>query len=211
MKKILLITGLGLILSTGLNAQSPVMQGSILLDPYIGFPTSNALYNNAEDANWTNYKVNGGQLSFGGRFEYMIADDLGIGIDGNFVTCGYNYDNLDTMSIYDPNTGTYSDSISAYNYDYTAKRARVMVRINKHIVQTETVDAYIGIGAGYRFINRTWQRDGVDDLTQEEALIPIACRLGIGARFYFTENIGAHIELGALGGSVIQAGVAVKF
>ena len=87
MKKILLIAGFGFIMSPSLFAQSPVMQGSILIDPYIGFPTSNALYNNGDG---DNYKVNGGQLSYGGRFEYMIADDFGIGIDGNFVTCGFN-------------------------------------------------------------------------------------------------------------------------
>ena len=210
MKKIFLIAGFGFIMSPSLFAQSPVMQGSILIDPYIGFPTSNSMWNNGGDGE-DNYKVNGGQLSYGGRFEYMIADDFGIGIDANFVTCGYNFDQIDSISVYDPNTGTYSDSITSNNYDYTAKRTRIMVRINKHIVQTETVDAYIGVGAGYRLMSRVWQTNGVNDLEQEEALIPIACRLAIGARFYFTDNIGAHIELGALGGSVIQAGVAVKF
>jgi len=205
MKKILLIAGFGFIMSPSLFAQSPVMQGSILIDPYIGFPTSNAIYNNGDG---DNYKVNGGQLSYGGRFEYMIADDFGIGLDGNFVTCGFNYDS--TYQAYSQNTGNF-DSTVTDNYDYTAKRARIMIRLNKHIVQTETVDAYIGIGAGYRLINRTSMTNGVIDGEQEEALLPISCRFAVGARFYFTDNIGAHIELGALGGSVIQAGVAVKF
>jgi hypothetical protein len=39
----------------------------------------------------------------------------------------------------------------------------------------------------------------------------VALRIAIGAKVYFTQNIGAHIELGAFGGGLLQAGLSVKF
>jgi hypothetical protein len=43
------------------------------------------------------------------------------------------------------------------------------------------------------------------------ALIPIALRLSIGTRIYFTNNIGGMIELGAFGGALLQFGISAKF
>ncbi len=207
MKKKLLLFGLAILTSTISIAQTPVTVGSNLIDPYIGFPTSNVIWDNGTELN---YKINGGHLSYGARAEYMIAGDIGIGFDVNYVRCGYNYDVDSTYSTYNGLTGTFEDSTARDNYDYLAQRTRLMVRINKHFVQTDKVDAYIGVGAGYKVTKRDWKTNGVATLEQEEALIPIACRIAIGARLYFTQNIGAHIELGAFGGGIIQAGVAVK-
>ena len=75
MKKKILLFSLGLMISTITIAQTPVMTGNILFDPYFGIPTGNILWNNGSG---DNYKVNGGQFAYGGRLEYMIADDLGI-------------------------------------------------------------------------------------------------------------------------------------
>ena len=207
MKKTLLLFGLMLLTSTFSIAQSPVTMGSILIDPYVGFPTSNVIWDNGSELN---YKINGGHLSYGARAEYMIAGDIGIGFDVNYVRCGYNYDANDTTYTWNQVSGQYDTTLSMNNYDYLAQRTRIMVRLNKHFVQTDQVDAYIGVGAGYKLTKRDWKTNGEATLEQEEALIPIACRIAIGARFYFTQNIGAHIELGAFGGGIIQAGVAVK-
>ena len=86
-----------------------------------------------------------------------------------------------------------------------------MIRLNKHIVQNDQMDAYIGAGVGYRMINRVASTNGEPDSEQEEAVIPVAFRLAFGARFFFTDNLGAHIELGAWGGAPIQFGLALKF
>ena len=83
-----------------------------------------------------------------------------------------------------------------------------MLRMNKHIVQNDLVDAYVGAGVGYRYVNR--KVEGIDD-EQDGALIPVAFRLAFGARFFFTENLGAHVELGAWGGAPLQMGLSLKF
>ena len=105
-------------------------------------------------------------------------------------------------------TDTFSDSTYTENYGLTTKRMRVMLRMNKHIVQNDLVDAYVGAGVGYRYVNR--KLEGLDD-EQDGALIPVAFRLAFGARFFFTENLGAHVELGAWGGAPLQMGLSLKF
>ena len=210
MKKKILLFSLGLMISSISIAQTPVMTGNILFDPYFGIPTGNILWNNGGDTG-DNYKVNGGQFAYGGRLEYMIADGLGLGVDVNYVKTGYSYDSVSVNYNYNATTGQYDTLLNSGLYDYTAQKTRIMVRINKHFVQTDNVDAYFGVGAGYRLVSRAYSYDGEPLAEQDEALIPVSFRLALGARFYFTQNIGAHIELGAFGGQVIQAGLALKF
>jgi opacity protein-like surface antigen len=213
MKK--LFTILALVFVGNSFAQTVVGQGNFVLDPYIGFPQTNSI-RQAPD-NSINYKLNGGLLSYGLRFEYMLADNFGIGADVNYVISGANYDYRDTNLVYNESTNNYDPVIGIYNYDYTAKKLRMMVRMNYHFVQNERVDAYAGFGAGYRTVSRSWSTTNSMDnenpfsLDQEKALIPIALRVAIGTRIYFTDNIGAMIELGAGGGALLQFGISAKF
>lgn len=192
----------------------PVQQGNVIIDPYIGFPQSNA--SRTQPDNSTNYKLNGGLLSFGGRAEYMLADNFGIGLDINYVKSGSNYNLADSSLLYSVNSGFYDSLvINSYNWDYTAKKTRMMVRLNYHFVQNDRVDAYVGFGAGYKMVSRKWtieDPNGTSDgLEQEKSLIPVALRIAIGTRIYFTQNIGAMIELGAGGGALLQFGLSAKF
>jgi hypothetical protein len=212
MKKILLFMGV-ISLGTNAMAQLQVEQGNIIIDPYIGVPNwaNSIIYNQVSEENSgaTDYKVNGGALSYGGRVEYMVADDFGVGVDINYEVSGYNFN--DTVFVYEPISGTYTTT--KYNYDYKAKKLRAMFRLNYHFVQNERVDAYTAFAAGYKNVNRTFgtnDPNGVnDDLTG--ALVPVTFRLAVGARIYFTNNIGAHVELGAFGGGLLQFGISAKF
>ena len=208
MKKLLLVLTIIAGTTFSASAQSPVMKGNILIDAGIGWPTGNVIFSEDGDGTWENYSRTGGPFAFGGRLEYMVADGFGIGLDGNYVTTGYSYDQVFTTQVYDPNTDTFSDSSYTENYGLTTKRMRVMLRMNKHIVQNDLVDAYIGAGVGYKYVNR--KLEGLDD-EQDGALLPVAFRLAFGARFFFTENIGAHVELGAWGGAPLQMGLSLKF
>ena len=208
MKKLLLVLTIIAGTTFSASAQSPVMKGNILIDAGIGWPTGNVIFSDDGNGTWENYSRTGGPFAFGGRLEYMVADGFGIGLDGNYVTTGYSYDQEFTTQVFDLNTGNFSDSSYTENYGLTTKRMRVMLRMNKHIVQNDLVDAYIGAGVGYRYVNR--KLEGIDD-EQDGALIPVAFRLAFGARFFFTENLGAHVELGAWGGAPLQMGLSLKF
>lgn len=212
MKKVLLI--MGAVFFTGAAmAQSPTREGNFIIDGYAGIPNwaNSILYNNydGDQSGVENYKLNGGLLSYGGRVEYLVADNFGVGVDVNYEVSGFNYDALDSTFI--PATSTYA--VEKRNYDYKAKKLRVMARFNYHFVQTDRVDAYAGFAGGYKHVNRVFSTDDPDYVSEEAtgALIPVTLRLALGTRVYFTENIGAMVELGAFGGALLQFGISAKF
>jgi len=213
MKRIFTIIGATFLSMSSLNAQTQVEQGNFIIDPYAGIPNwaNSILYNqyDGDDATVHNYKINGGLLSYGGRFEYMISDNMGVGADVNYEVSGFNYD-YDTV-VYNATTTNY-DPVT-YNLDYRAKKLRAMFRLNYHFVQNDRVDAYAGFAGGYKYVNRVYTTsnpNGYDD-NLSGALIPVAFRIAIGTRVYFTDNIGAMVELGAFGGALLQFGVSAKF
>ena len=214
MKRLLTLVG-AICFGSALNAQTPVEQGNFIIDGYAGIPNwANAiLYNNVEpDENQSNvqdYKVNGSMLSYGGRFEYMVADNMGVGADINYEVSGFNYD-YDAFTGYD---GSGNPIYSTYNIDYRAKKLRIMARLNYHFVQNDRVDVYSGFAGGYKSVNRVTETTdpNYNDSELNGALIPVSFRLAIGTRVYFTNNIGAMVELGAFGGALFQFGLSAKF
>ncbi len=218
MKKLLLIAGFSIGLVT-VNAQ--LMRGNFIIDPYIGVPNwaNSLLYSQYDGTNMdvTNYQTIGSALSYGGRLEYMIADKVGIGADINYEVSGYSYDYTDYQYdasgavIYingDPQYRTYTD-------EYTAKKLRAMFRLNFHFFQSDKVDVYSGFAAGYKSVNREFTTTPSNAYSTNEsfnqALVPVTARLAIGSKIYFTQNIGAHVELGVFGGGLIQFGLSAKF
>jgi hypothetical protein len=206
----------------GVSAKAQMMQGSFSVDPYIGVPNwANSIFFNQYEGNQTNvqdYKVVGSMLSYGGRFEYMASDRVGVGADVNYEVSGYSYKFDDY--VYDENNNKLTDAngdflINQYQTQYTAKKLRAMFRLNYHFVQEEKIDMYAGFAGGYKSANRASETNpttsSYTDANLDGALIPVSLRVAIGAKMYFTQNIGAHVELGAFGGGLLQAGLSVKF
>jgi hypothetical protein len=147
----------------------------------------------------------------------MIADKVGVGADINYEVSGFSFDYIDYQYdasgdvIYvngDPQYTSYTDK-------YTAKKLRAMFRLNYHFFQSDKVDVYTGFAAGYKSVNREFTTTPSNPMSTNEsfnqALIPISGRLAIGTKIYFTQNIGAHVELGVFGGGLIQFGLSAKF
>jgi len=198
-------------LTFGINnsAVAQVEQGSIMIDPYVGFPTANAWWGQALSLSnaTSDFSTAGSPVSFGGRFEYMVADNFGLGLDVNYAIAGYKYSDAE-YSI--DTAGNYV----AGEFKYTSKKLRAMLRLNYHFVQTETVDVYFGVGAGYKHVVRTAAWDGLiddNDASVTGSFLPVAFRIALGGRYYFHPNIGMNFELGLGGGGILQAGLAVKF
>jgi hypothetical protein len=219
MKKILLSLGFAA-LSTFTFAQ--MAQGSISIDPYIGIPNfSNSVLYKDEPSDLTDvqeYNVVGSMLSYGGRVEYMISDQVGVGADVNYVEAGFAVKFQDF--VYDSNGAAVQNANGDYLYtnyrsEYSVKRLRAMFRLNYHFVQSEKVDMYTGFAGGYLNTSRTIETNPTNSKYEDDqlggALIPVAIRIAVGAKMYFTQNIGAHVELGAFGGGILQAGLSVKF
>jgi hypothetical protein len=206
----------------GVSAKAQMGQGNISIDPYIGVPNwANSLIYNQYEGDQTNiqdYQVVGSMLSYGGRIEYMASDKVGIGADVNYEVSGYSYKFDDY--VYDANGNAQTDAngdflINQYQTQYTAKKLRAMFRLNYHFVQEEKLDMYAGFAGGYKSVNRASETNpttsSYTDANLDGALVPVTLRIAIGAKMYFTQNIGAHVELGAFGGGLLQAGLSVKF
>ena len=186
------------------NAQA-VSKGSIIIDPYYGFPNFGKSI--ADDIQGTGLTVKG-LGPCGLRFEYMVADKLGLGVDFIYNSYSVSYD--DTVSTYNSSTNQYESN--TYNYKLGMQRIRPQVRLNYHFVRTDAVDSYIGFGAGGNI--RTWSAESTEpnfeDTSDQGTLLPVSMRIALGTRFYFTDNIGLNLELG-LGGPVLSTGLSVKF
>ena len=226
MKKILLIAGFGFIMSSSLFAQA-VMQGNIITDLYIGGPNMKNMntYNDPElsfvdglvpfytdEMVDGTFKTLGGLLSYGGRVEYLVSDKFGIGADVNWMKVGFEAQVAD--SLYSTQTMQY-DSVSIYNVGKTKSTTRAMVRLTYHFIQNDKVDAYTAFAGGLKMVNRVITNDSPYGSSEpalgSDALVPVSLRIAIGTRIYFTENIGMNLELGLLGGSILQGGISVKF
>lgn len=186
-------------------------EGDVIVDVYGGYPNwaNVLLWSNYQgtDATVSNYQVKGSPLSYGARVEYMTAPNFGLGLDVGMETSGFefNYNKQDTLT----------NQVLTYHASYTAKKTRAMIRMNFHFAQSEKVDAYFGVGAGYKYVNRSIvsNEPGYDnnDLFVKGAMLPLAFRASVGSRFFFTPNFGGMLELGLGGGGLIQFGLTGKF
>jgi opacity protein-like surface antigen len=205
MKKVLTFIGAALIATIGFNntAVAQVEQGNVIIDLYYGYPNFGKKL--ADGINNASSDITVGGIGPAGiRVEYMLADNFGLGVD--FI---YNSTNLsftaDSLNL----DGTVNRS---YDVKTSMQRVRVMLRANYHFVQTDVMDAYVGFGAGSN--NRFWGLNTDYPDYEDESIgataIPVSARIALGTRFYFTDNIGANVELG-IGGPLISGGLSLKF
>jgi outer membrane scaffolding protein for murein synthesis (MipA/OmpV family) len=199
MKKLLL--SLTLVFSAGvaqnLNAQA-VEQGNMTFDVYYGFPnlTGSLAKSISTDSELTVKSLG----PIGGKFEYMVSDKMGVGLETNYSSTTVTYTEFDSF-----------DSTN-YEYNWSITSIRFMPRWNIHFGSSDNFDGYFGIAAGY--LARTYKDSSTDPnytSTSISGAFPFALRLAVGGRYYFTDNIGLHMELGFGGGALIHGGFAFKF
>lgn len=183
------------------NAQA-VEEGNILFDVYYGFPnlygtTFKKAYANSGAEENVKIKSLG---PIGLRGEYMMSDKIGLGLD-----IGFNNTTL---------TYTEFDSYDNKDYEYTFKTQKIgaMVTFNFHFLESnDNLDAYFMVGAGYG--NRSFTFESTDpDYTDDsvDGIIPVASRVGVGMRYFFTDNIGLNLNLGLGQGGLINGGLSIK-
>ncbi len=195
--------------STSVQAQA-VEQGNVIVDAYYGFPNLyTAVFKTAyaNSGSEVNLKI-GGLGPIGIRAEYMVADKIGIGIDAGFNNSKISYS--EETTIYNDVTGNF-DPVT-YDYDFTTQKIGFMATFNYHFLDNDKVDAYAVLGAGYG--NRTFKFESTDPSYTEgsiASLIPVASKIGVGMRYFFTDNIGANLALGFGQGGIVNVGLSAKF
>jgi opacity protein-like surface antigen len=178
-------------------------QGSIIIDPYYGYPNFGKSFASSLSSSSSDIKI-GGIGPAGIRAEYMLADKFGMGID-------FIYNSL-TTSYFEDSIGVDGKITQSYEAKYAMQRFRVQLRMNYHFIENDNIDAYVGFGAGtnIRRYSFTSDKPGSSSPAESGSLIPVSMRFALGMRYYFTENIGFNTELG-LGGPMISAGLSLRF
>jgi len=184
------------------NAQA-VEEGNILIDVYYGFPnlygaTFKSLY--ANSGSETNVDISSlGPLGL--RGEYLISDKIGLGLDLGFNNTKLTYTQHDDFDNKD------------YDYDYKTQKIGAMVTFNYHFLESnDNLDAYFMVGAGYG--NRSFTFSSTDPNYSEasvKSIIPVASRIGVGMRYFFTDNIGLNLAIGFGQGGLVNGGLSLKF
>jgi hypothetical protein len=199
MKKLLFV--FAMVAGTTFSASAQVQQGTILVDAYYGMPNlyKSAFQSLVSAADATNVQ-SGGIGPLGVRAEWLAAEKFGVGID---VCYSDAYVSEDAMG---------SDGMM-YSYEIRSPKIGIMATMNYHFVSTETVDFYFIAGGGWKNRTLTSTTDDPNYTTDsiDMSLLNIAARVGVGARIFFTENIGINLGVGFGQGSIFNGGVSMKF
>ena len=130
------------------------------------------------------------QNHLGGRIEYLLWSNIGLGVEYTYAAFSFKFQGSKT------------------NYSLAVfKKQRVLAKFNFHFATSEKLDPYLTAGIGYS--STKLFSDEPDYIPETVNVLPVALRVGIGLRYFFSDFIGMHIEAG-LGGPLMQAGVSFK-
>lgn len=187
-------------LTVAFTGNVKAQEGKLILDTYYGYGSLyNAVFkalveNNASNSNFT------GVGPLGVRGEFMISKKVGFGIDIAYSSSMISY--------------SQTDFLTNEIYDASIKTAKlgIMPTFNYHFVAGEKFDSYFTVGLGYG--NRTFSAKsdyaGYQSPTYKSTF-PVASRIGVGMRYYFTENLGLNLGMGLGQGGLLNAGISARF
>ncbi len=144
-----------------------------------------------------NVGVGIGTLYWGSGF----SNDIGVN-----PTASYEYGATDKISV----GGEVSYSGVKFNYgDGTIKYSGTLIgaRGSYHFATSEKLDPYFGLVLGYVTVS-VKDKGGFAGSAKASGL---GWGAHLGARYYFSDNVGVHAELGYSGFSILTAGVSFKF
>lgn len=137
-----------------------------------------------------NSNYNGG-VPFGVSYEKGITDDISVGgnfdyLSANFGSGGYDF----------KFTALYLAARGSYHFNELLK------------IKSEKIDLYAGPSLGYRIFS--WKDDfgGSSGNTYGSGIF---IGVHIGGKYYFTDKVGAFLEVGDVGSTNARIGVAFKF
>ena len=129
-----------------------------------------------------------GGIPLGASLEFGITDDISVGANVDYLS--YKY---------------------ASDFKFTAVYfgARANYHFNEILnINNNNVDLYGGLTLGYRSF--TWKDSNFENTLGKSYGSQIYLGAQIGGKYYFSDNVGAFLELGELGSSNARIGVAFK-
>ena len=186
------------------KGQSTISLGYGFLSPYKTLFKLSSLYGSSSAGVTTKYSSLG---PIGLTYEYGASEKISAGVQ-------IAYGTIKNVSTEKDGLGNGKDYITTQKLDQLS----VILRGNYHFGSSPKFDPYIGLGLGYgNFKYKTTSNDPTDNdaFFTQYYKISVPTSFGItgqvGAKYYFSDNIGAYAELGYLAGSFAQIGVTAKF
>jgi opacity protein-like surface antigen len=199
MKKLFLVFFSGAIFASFNTAQAQVFeQGSNHLNAGYGIGLGYGRILKAYDV-YDGYKFSG----FGPAilsFERGVTDNIGIGASISYSTYGASW--------------VQKSYLSSYDYSYRWTTFSILARGAYHFrISNDKFDPYVGLGLGFMKFGYKWTSSdpNFNETTNSVSLgSPFGYQIFAGARYMFTDNIGAYAEIG-FGLSVANFGLTFKF
>lgn len=161
----------------------------IIVDGFYGYPYLMGIYLKqylADSLGVTNSK---NFNHFGVRFEYMKWKRIGLGMEYTNALLTFKY-------------------LGAGGYHKAGVlRQRLLAKFNFHFATGEKIDPYLTAGFGYANTKIYTEEPGIKSETM--SLLPLAFRIGMGMRYFFTDRLGINAEVG-LFGPPAQIGLSFK-
>lgn len=190
--------------STTSNAQA-FQEGDFIVSAGYGISTTGRAVLKSFETSGAEIDITGHNPIFA-KFEYAISEKWGIGVNYFNSSIGfkqtYDYTTID---------GNGNESVNRYTDEYTYKVQAFSLRFNRHWEVTEEFDIYFGFGGGPK-TGKFSSKSNNPDYTENsfDTPIPFAMEATMGARYYFTPNIGVYAEVG-MARSFMQGGLVAKF
>jgi len=188
-----------LMMSAQSSSAQAVEQGNISIGAFYGSPSIGTLLVKSvylQEDNIGDAEVNFSYLGpVGGKFEYMVTDEFGIGVEAS-----YSIINLEVWDSFD-------------RTELTLTKFRIMPRFAYHVAAGEMIDFFFSGGVGYRHSSYSFTSSDVIDDEVDNALtglLPMTLRINTGVSFYVTKHLALTGELGFGGGYLLLGGITFK-
>jgi len=180
-------------------------EGKSVVTVGYGFPnlvtaTFRNLYNTTDHTGYT-FQAMGPLMA---RYEYGLSEKIGFGLVLGYssMTLSYNYEDYNTAG-----------TLSTYTAKLKWSSPTVGGRMSIHFATKDKLDPYFGVAAGWSGNTLTWTDNNPNNSNNKSSIsfTPFYFGLGVGMRYYFTDNIGMYVEFGWDKWALMQAGLALKF
>lgn len=132
-----------------------------------------------------------GGIPLGASLEFGVTDDISVGVNADYLSHKYN-------------------AVSSYKFTALYLGARGSYHFNNLLnINNDKVDLYGGLTLGYRVFS--WKDNYSNNLLDNSYGSGVYLGGFVGGKYYFSDNVGAFLELGAIGSTNARLGVAFKF
>jgi hypothetical protein len=185
-----------------------VQKGTFINDPYIGGPN----FGKQVIAVSTLGKVDASGIGpLGLRMEFLISDRVGVTFDGIFNSAAAKYRYTPDIIVNDD--GMTVPNNKEYSYSIQLNSLRIQFGMNYHFdFFGDNSDFFLGFGGGTDNVQVNFsstEPNFVGSLKPPILILPFSLRLRVGTRYYFSEFLGANLEIG-LGGPFISGGLSFR-